>query len=81
MVQVVLTFSQQGLGNFVNVAVLLILMVCFDTYHPIHGVKPKTYHPNRLEGVRYSSSMQVHILHKYVEILLKDFCQPLGNVM
>jgi len=49
--QVVLTFSQQGLGNFVNVSVLLILMVCFDTYHPIHHVKPKTYHVKRLEGV------------------------------
>jgi MFS family permease len=49
--EVVLTFSQQGLGNFTNVAVLLILMCCFDTIHPIHGIKAKTYHPKRLEGV------------------------------
>ena len=57
MMQVVLTFSQQGLGNFVNVAVLLILMVCFDTYHPIHGITTKTYHPKRLEGVSPSWPM------------------------
>lgn len=49
--EVVLTFSQQGLGNFVNVAVLLILMVCFDTYHPINHKKPVSYHAKRLEGV------------------------------
>ena len=50
-VQVVMTFSQQGLGNFTNVSVLLILMCCFDTIHPIHGKTPKTYYPKRLEGV------------------------------
>jgi MFS family permease len=49
--EVVLTFSMQGLGNFINIAVLLILFACFDTIHPIHGVKPKAYHPHRLEGV------------------------------
>lgn len=46
-----MTFSQQGLGNFTNVSVLLILMCCFDTIHPIHGIKTKTYYPKRLEGV------------------------------
>lgn len=55
MVQVVLTFSQQGLGNFVNIGVLLILMCCFDTIHPIHNKKPKTYYPKRLEGVSPSA--------------------------
>ena len=53
--QVVLTFSQQGFGNVVEVGVLLILMLCFDTYHPIHGIKTKTYYPDRLESVRCSS--------------------------
>ena len=46
------TTCNTGVGNFVNVAVLLVLMVIFDTYHPIHGVSPPSYHPKRLEGAR-----------------------------
>ena len=67
--QVVLTFSQQGFGNVVEVAVLLILMVCFDTYHPIHHIKTKTYYPDRLESVGCScsrSSCNNYIIYLYL---------------
>ena len=48
-----------GVGNFANVAVLLILMCCFDTITPIHGLSKIAYYPDRLEGVSPLSSVFV----------------------
>ena len=46
--QVVLTFSMQGVGNFVNTAVLCILMVIYKVARPNHHNKKYPYPPNRL---------------------------------
>ena len=35
--QVVLTFSMQGVGNFVNTGVLIILLVIFQCAKPNHN--------------------------------------------
>ena len=45
--QVVLTFSMQGVGNFVNVAVLCILFPIFDTVKPDRHNKLYPYHTKR----------------------------------
>jgi MFS family permease len=42
--EVVLTFSMQGVGNFTNVAVLLILLCICD----VQTIEKQTQHPNRL---------------------------------
>lgn len=49
--EVVLTFSMQGVGNFTNTLVILILFLCYDTYHPINHIKTTTYHVDRLDSV------------------------------
>ena len=41
-----------GVGNFTNTLVLLILFLCYDTYHPLNGIKTTTYVTARLDGVR-----------------------------
>lgn len=45
--QVVLTFSMQGVGNFTNTAVLLILMVIYKVVRPNHHNKAYPYPPHR----------------------------------
>lgn len=45
--QVVLTFSMQGVGNFTNTAVLCILLVIFGSAVPNHHNKAYPYHTNR----------------------------------
>lgn len=44
--QVVLTFSMQGVGNFTNTAVLIILLVIFQCAKPDHHNKLYPYHTN-----------------------------------
>ena len=41
--QVVLTFSMQGVGNFVNTSVLIILLVIFHSAVPDHGTPQRPY--------------------------------------
>lgn len=43
--QVVLTFSMQGWGNFINTSVLIILLVIFQSTKPNHNNKKYPYHP------------------------------------
>ncbi|BDA43280.1 probable inorganic phosphate transporter 1-3 [Coccomyxa sp. Obi] len=49
--EVVLTFSMQGVGNFVNTAVLCILVVIYGVIKPNRHNKLYPYHPRRLDGV------------------------------
>ncbi len=46
VMQVVLTFSMQGVGNFVNTSVLIVLLVIFQCAVPNHSNKLYPYHPN-----------------------------------
>ena len=46
VMQVVLTFSMQGVGNFVNTGVLIVLLVIFQCAVPNHQNKLYPYHPN-----------------------------------
>lgn len=39
------------MGNFTNTLVILILFLCYDTYHPINHIKTTTYHVDRLDSV------------------------------
>ena len=43
IVQVVLTFSMQGVGNFVNTGVLIILLVIFQCAVPNHNNPQRPY--------------------------------------
>ena len=46
VMQVVLTSSMQGVGNFVNTGVLIVLLVIFQCAKPNHANKLYPYHPN-----------------------------------
>ena len=39
------------MGNFTNTLVLLILYLCYNTYHPLNHIKTTTYVTARLDGV------------------------------
>lgn len=41
----VLTFSMQGWGNFINTGVLIILLVIFQVYKPRHNNHKYPYPP------------------------------------
>ncbi|KAK9914956.1 hypothetical protein WJX75_002900 [Coccomyxa subellipsoidea] len=61
--EVVLTFSMQGVGNFVNTAVLCILMVIYKVARPNHHNKKYPYPPNRLDSVwRTSFGLGIGVL-------------------